>query len=178
MRINAKVREYELKHDDGTANKGRLLEDIIPELLGIPINLKLKVPRSFHESLKKFMKEHGLDPKFDVRKILEYGLAEESDEELERLEIERLDSSSVVHFKYAITKFKAYENLTNNKALVLGLQFLVSENESLRRASYEKSLVNSPESKWTKEKIDSFQKKYVFGNKSAEKDEHGGKTGK
>ena len=76
MHINAKVREYELKRDDGTANRGRLLEDIIPELLGIPINLKLKVPRSFHESLKKFMKEHGLDPKFDVRKILEYGLAE------------------------------------------------------------------------------------------------------
>jgi hypothetical protein len=178
MRINAKVREYELKHDDGTANRGRLLEDIIPELLGIPINLKLKVPRSFHESLKKFMKEHGLDPKFDVRKILEYGLAEESDEELERLEMERKDYGKEVYSKYAITKFKAYENLTNNKALALGLQFLVSENESLRRASYEKSLVDSPESKWTKEKIDDFQRKYVFGNKSAEKDEHWGKTGK
>jgi len=178
MRINAKEREYKLKHDDGTANRSRLLEDIIPELLGIPVNLKLTVPRSFYESLKKFVKDHGLHPKLDVRKIVEYGLVEESDAELERLEMERLDSSSVVHSKYAITKFKAYENLTNNKALVLGLQFLVSENESLRRAAYEKSLVDSPENEWTKERIGSFQKKYVFGNKSAEKDEHGGKTGK
>ena len=178
MRINAKVREYELKHDDGTANRSRLLEDIIPELLGIPVNLKLTVPRSFYESLKKFIKEHGLHPKLDVRKIVEYGLVEESDVELERLEIERLGSSSALHFKYATTKFKAYENLTNSKALVLGLQFLVSENESLRRVAYEKGLVDSPESKWTKERIDDFQRKYVFGNKSTEKDEHGGKTGK
>ena len=178
MHINAKAREQELKSDDETTSRGRLLEDITPELLGIPINLKLSVPRSFHESLKKFMKEHGLDPKFDVRKILEYGLAEESDEELERLEIERLDSSSVVHFKYAITKFKAYENLTYNKALALGLQFLVSENESLRRVLHEECLANSPESKWTRERIDDFQRKYVFGNKSAEKDEYGGKTEK
>jgi hypothetical protein len=178
MRINAKVREYELKHDDGTANRSRLLEDIIPELLGVPVNLKLTVPRSFYDSLKGFIKEHGLHPKFDVRKILEYGLVEESDVELERLEVERKDYGKEVYSKYAITKFKAYENLTNNKALALGLQFLVLENKSLRRAAYEKGLVNSPESKWTKEKIDDFQKKYVFGNKSAEKDEHGGKTGK
>ena len=178
MRINAKGREHELKRDDRKANRGRLLEDIIPELLGIPISLKLTVPRSFYGSLKKFVKEHGLDPKLDVRKIVEYGLVEESDVELERLEMERKDYGKEVYSKYAITKFKAYENLTNNKALVLGLQFLVSENESLRRASYEKGLVNSPDNEWTKEKIDDFQRKYVFGNKSAEKDEHGGKTGK
>jgi len=153
-----------LKRDDRKANRSQLLEDIIPELLGIPISLKLTVPGSFYESLKEFIREHGLHPKLDVRKILEYGLVEESDVELERLEIERLDSSSVVHSKYATTKFKAYENLTNNKALVLGLQFLVSENESLRRVAYEKGLVDSPESKWTKERIDDFQRKYVFGS--------------
>jgi hypothetical protein len=178
MHTNAKAREQKLKSDDETTSRSRVLDDIIPELLGIPINLKLSVPRTFHESLKKFMKEHGLDPKFDVRKILEYGLAEESDEELERLEIERLNPSSEVHSMYAITKFKAYENLMYNKALVLELQSLVSENESLRRVLHEKGLVNSPESKWTRERIDDFQRKYVFGNKSAEKDEYGGKTEK
>ena len=113
--------------------KHQSLEDVIPELLGIPIHLKLSVPRSFYETLKKFIKDHGLDPKFDVRKILEYGLAEESDEELERLEKERCQPSSKVHTSYAITKFKAYENLMDNKALTLKLQFVVSENERLRR---------------------------------------------
>jgi len=178
MHTNAKAREQEMKSDDETTSRGRLLEDITPELLGIPINLKLSVPRTFHESLKKFMKEHGLDPKFDVRKILEYGLAEESDEELERLEIERLNPSSEVHSMYAITKFKAYENLTYNKTLARGLPFLVLENESLRRVLHEEGLTNSPESKWTRERIDDFQRKYVFGNKSAEKDEYGEKTEK
>jgi len=43
---------------------------------------------------------------------------------------------------------------------------------------HEEGLVNSPESKWTRERIDDFQRKYVFGNKSAEKDEYGGKTEK
>ncbi len=177
MHISAKAREYELKPEDGT-RRSQVLDDIMPELLGIPISLKLRVPGSFHGSLKKFIKEHGLDPKFDVRKILEYGLMEESDVELERLEKERLDPSSEVYSKYAMTKFKAYENLMYNKALTRRLQFLVSENESLRRVLYEKGLVNSPESKWTKERIDDFQRKYVFGNRSTEKDECGGKTEK
>jgi hypothetical protein len=176
MHISAKAREYELKRDDGTTRRSQLLDDIIPELLCIPINLKLKVPRSFQESLKKFVKEHGLDPKFDVRKILEYGLMEESDVELERLEMERLDPSSEVYSKSAVTKFKTYENFVYNKSRAQGLPFLVSENESLRRVLHEKGLVDSPESKWTKEKIDDFQRKYVFGNKSTEKDEHEGKT--
>jgi hypothetical protein len=177
MQISAKAREYELNPDDGT-KRSWVLDDIMPELLGIPINLKLAVPRSCQESLKKFIKEHGLDPKFDVRKILEYGLVEESIVELERLEMERKEYVREAYSKYAITKFKAYENLMENKALARRLQFLVLENESLRRVLFEKDLVNSIESKWTKEKIDEFQRKYVFGNKSTEKVEHGGKAEK
>jgi hypothetical protein len=146
--------------------KHQSLEDIIPELLGIPIHLKLSVPRSFYETLKKFIKDHGLDPKFDVRKILEYGLAEESDEELERLEKERCQPSSKVHTSYAITKFKAYENLMDNKALTLKLQFVVSENERLRKLLLEKGLIDSIETEWTKEKINEFQEKYLFGQKT------------
>jgi len=146
--------------------KHQSLEDIIPELLGIPIHLKLSVPRSFYETLKKFIKDHGLDPKFDVRKILEYGLAEESDEELERLEKERCQPSSKVHTSYAITKFKAYENLMDNKALTLKLQFVVSENERLRILLLEKGLIDSIETEWTKEKINEFQEKYLFGQKT------------
>lgn len=177
MHISAKARECELKRDDGT-RRSQLLGDVIPELLGIPIHLKLKVPRSFQESLKKFIKEHGLDPKFDVRKILEYGLVEESDAELERLEMERVDLSSEVYSKSAVTKFKTYENFVYNKSRAQGLPSLVSENESLRRVLHEKGLVDSPESKWPKEKIDDFQRKYVFGNRSTEKNEHEGKAEK
>ena len=166
-----------MKRDDGT-RRSRGLDDVIPEVLGIPIHLQLKVSRSFQESLKKFVKEHGLDPKFDVRKILEYGLMEESDAELERLERESLDTSSEVYSKSAVTKFKTYENLVYNKSRAQGLPLLVSENESLRRILYEKGLADSPESKWTKEKIDEFQRKYIFGNRTTEKDEHGGTTEK
>lgn len=166
-----------MKSEDET-KRSQLLGNVIPEVLGIPVNLKLKVPRSFQESLKKFVKEHGLDPKFDIRKILEYGLGEESDAELERLEKERLDPTSEAYSKAAVMKFKAYENFVYNKSRAQGLPFLVSENESLRRVLYEKSLVDSPESNWTNEKIDDFQRKYVFGNTSTEKDEHEGKTEK
>jgi hypothetical protein len=161
MHISAKAREYELKRDEGT-RRSQFLGDVITELLGIPIHLKLKVPRSFQEALKKFVKEYGLHPKFDVRKILEYGLVEESDLELERLEIERLDPSSEVNSKSAIIKFKTYENFVYNKSRAQGLPFLVSENGSLRRVLYEKGLVDSPENKWTKEKIDGFQTSIAF----------------
>jgi len=161
MRMSAKAREYELKRDEGT-RRSQLLGDVITELLGIPIHLKLRVPRSFQESLKKFVKEHGLHPKFDVRKILEYGLVEESDVELERLEMERLDPSSEVNSKSAVMKFKTYENFVYNKSRAQGLPSLVSENGSLRRVLYEKGLVDSPENKWTKAKIDDFQSKYCF----------------
>jgi hypothetical protein len=136
-------------------------------LLGIPIHLKLFVPRGFADTLRKFVKDHGLDPKFDARKILEYGLVQESDEELERLERERCQPSSEVHTNYAITKFKAYENLVNNKALTLKLQFLVSENERLKRILLEKGLIDSIETEWTKEKINEFQEKYLFGQKTS-----------
>jgi hypothetical protein len=163
-------------NSENETNRSQLLGKIVPEVLGIPVNLKLKVPRSFQESLKTFVKEHGLDPKFDIRKILEYGLDEESDAELERLEIERLDPSSEVYSKAAVMKFKAYENFVYNKSRAQGLPSLVSENGSLRRVLYEKGLVDSPESNWTKEKIDDFQRKYVFGNTSTQKDEHKGKA--
>jgi hypothetical protein len=155
-----------MKAKDKERRKSQSLDDIIPELLGIPIHLELSVPRGFADTLKKFVKDHGLDPKFDVRKILEYGLAQESDEELERLERERCQPSSKVHTNYAITKFKAYENLMDNKALTLKLQFLVSENERLRRLLLEKGLVDSIETEWTKERINEFQEKYLFGQKT------------
>ena len=145
------------------------LEEIAPELLGIPINLNLRVPRSFQESLKRFMKEHGLDPKFDLRKILEYGLVQESDEELEKLEIERLDLSSEVNSKYAIMKFKAYEHFKENQTLAQGLPSLVSENESLRRLLHNRGLDESVESEWSNKKIVEFQMKYLFRNRTAER---------
>jgi len=155
-----------MKSKSKKPRKNQNLEDIIPELLGIPIHLKLSVPRSFADTLRGFVKDHGLHPKFDVRKILEYGLVQESDEELERLERERCQPSSEVHANYARTKFRAYENLMDNKALTLKLQFFVSENEQLRRLSHEKGLIDSIDTKWTREKIDEFQRKYLFGQKT------------
>jgi hypothetical protein len=155
-----------MKAENKKPRKSQSLEDIIPELLGIPIHLELSVPRGFADTLKKFVKDHGLDSKFDVRKILEYGLAEESDEELKKLERERHQSSSEVHTNYAITKFKAYENLMDNKALTVKLQFMVSENERLKGLMLEKGLIDSAMTEWTKEKIDEFQRKYLFGQKT------------
>lgn len=163
--MKQKVKNEETKKPKGS----QLLDDIMPDLLGIPIELKLLVPRTFYAVLKKFINEHGLDPKFDVRKILEYGLAEESDEELDRLERERCQPTSKVNTEYAVTKFKAYESLMDNKPLAQGLPHLVSENESLRRVLYEKGLIDSPESEWTREKITNFQRKYVFGNRQSKK---------
>lgn len=155
-----------MKTENKKQSKSRNLDNIIPELLGIPIHLKLSVPRDFADTLKKFVKDQGLHPKFDVRKILEYGLVQESDETLERLEKERCQPSSEVRAKYAITKFKAYENLMDNKALTLKLQFLVSENERLRRLLHERGLTDSIGTGWTREKIDEFQRKYLLGEKT------------
>ena len=166
MHYKPKTRTKRMNSENRKPSKHQSLEDIIPELLGIPVHLKLSVPRSFYETLKKFIKDHGLDPKFDVRKIVEYGLTEESDKELERLEKERCQPSSEVHTNYAVTKFKAYENLMDNKALTLKLQFLVSENERLRGRMFEKGLIDSVIGGWTKEKIDRFQRKYLFGQKT------------
>jgi len=154
-----------MKVKDEGHRKSHSLYDIIPELLGIPIHLRLSVPRVFVDTLKKFVKDHGLHPKYDVRKIVEYGLAQESDKELERLERERCQPSSKVYTNYAITKFQAYESLMDNKALTLKLQFLVSENDRLRRLMLEKGLTASAVTEWTKEKIDEFQRKYLFGQK-------------
>jgi hypothetical protein len=146
--------------------KRQRLDDIIPELLGIPIHLKLSVATGFANMLKKFIKDHGLHPKYDVRKILEFGLAEESDEELERLEVERLEQSSGLHQNHALVKFRAYEDLMDNKSLTLKLQFLVSENGGLRRQLAEKGLITSAPATWTKERIAEFQGKYILREKT------------
>jgi hypothetical protein len=53
----------------------------------------------------------------------------------------------------------------DNKALTVKLQFLVSENILLRRLLHEKGLIDSIETEWTREKIDEFQRKYLFGQK-------------
>jgi hypothetical protein len=154
-----------MKTESAKTRKNPLFDKILPELTGTSVSLRLSIPRSFHNSLKKFIKDYSLHPKFDVRKILEYGLTEESDEELKKLEKERMQPFSEVHTKYAVTKFKAYENLMENKVLALRLQFLVSENERLRQAMFKKGLIDSPETGWTRKRIEEFQNKYVFNEK-------------
>jgi hypothetical protein len=160
-----RTRDEKMEVKSKKPHKRRNLDDIIPELLGIPVHLELTVPKGFADKLKKFVKDHGLHPKFDVRKVVEFGLAEESDEELERLEGERRKQSSGIHGNYATTKFRAYENLMDNEVLTLKLQFLVSKNESLRRLLAETGLVDLAVTKWTKAKIEEFQCKYLFGKK-------------
>ena len=128
--------------------------------------LKASIPQEAAEKLGRFLNEKGLSKRQGVMTLIEYGLSEESAEELERLKSEKESQMNRMWGEHAPMKFGAYEYFTENGALTRRLPLSLSRNRSLKKQLRDKglhSLVPKDEwDDWKDEEVDSFFRRYVF----------------
>ena len=128
--------------------------------------LKVVIPYETAKRLEQFLKEKGLPKRQGIPIIIEYGLSDESEEELQKLKSEKESQTHDLYGTYCIMKFRAYEYLMENKAITMRLSFMLSENRSLKHRLKEQGLqsyvAEDEWDKWDEAKMNEFFQKYVF----------------
>lgn len=131
--------------------------------------LKVAIPHEVAEKLEQFLKEKGLSKRQGVPLLIEYGLSGESEEELEKLRLEKESQLHHLYGTYCNMKFRAYEYFMENKAITMRLPFLLSKNRSLKQKLVEEGLqgyISQDEwDNWNEDKVNEFFRKYVFMNR-------------
>jgi len=131
--------------------------------------LKVTIPREVAEKLKRLLKEKGLLERQGIVLLISYGLSDESEEELEKLKLEKETQMHHLYGTYCVMKFRAYEYFMGNKAITMRLSFLLSKNQSLKQELVEEGLqscISQDEwDNWDEAKVNEFFRKYVFMNR-------------
>jgi len=133
--------------------------------------LSVTIPDSKAESFRKFLNEKGLSESYGIHLLMQYGLSEEDEEELEKLGLEK--DSQVGHSlyrEYVVMKFQAYEYFMENKRITMKLNLLLSENRLLKKRLEKEGLQNCVSKDewddWDKARVDEFYRKYIFIDRS------------
>jgi len=133
---------------------------------GAGVYLRVSMSNEFYNELYGFLKQMGLtcwgNDKKAIPLFLEFGLSEESREELERVKEEFLKVSS----RYAAMSFQTSEYYAKSSAVAMGLHQHLQENRSLKRSLRERGLwecVSEDEwDKWDDDFINELYRRYVF----------------
>lgn len=131
--------------------------------------LKVAIPFEAAKKMEVFLEEKGLTRRQGIQMLIEYGLSEENEEELENLESERKSQIHYLYGNYCRMKFQAYEFFMENKVLAMKLRFLLSENQLLKnrlKCDDLRSYVSQDEwDNWNEALIENYYRKYVFANR-------------
>lgn len=132
-------------------------------------HLKVAISHAAAQKLEQFLKEKGFSRRQGIPLIIEYGLSDESEEELEKLKLEKESHARHLYGTYCIMKFRAYQYFMENKAITMRLPSALSKNRSLKQRLREEGLqsfVSQDEwDEWNEAKVKEFFRKYVFMNK-------------
>jgi hypothetical protein len=134
------------------------------------VHLKVVIPYETAKELSHFLKEKGILESQGIPLLIQYGLSNESEEEIERLKNEmKSEEARRLWGEYAIMKFQAYELFTENKAMVMRLPNMLYENKLLKRRlktkGLQKFIPKSEWDNWNQLSIDSFYRKYIFASR-------------
>jgi len=128
--------------------------------------LKVSIPHAAAEKLEQFLKEKGLFERQGIPLLIEYGLSDESEEELDKLRLEKESQIHHMYGTYCNMKFRAYGYFMENKALTMRLSSLLFKNQSLKQKLAEEGLqsyLSQDEwDRWDEAKVNEFFSKYVF----------------
>ncbi|MGQ9743866.1 MAG: hypothetical protein ACUVQW_04540 [Candidatus Bathycorpusculaceae bacterium] len=131
--------------------------------------LRVAIPHAAAEKLEQFLKEKGLSERQGIPLLIEYGLSDESEEELDKLRLEKESQIHHMYGTYCNMKFRAYEYFMENKAITIRLSFLLSKNQSLKQKLVEEGLqsyLSQDEwDNWNEAEVNEFFRKYVFMNR-------------
>jgi len=131
--------------------------------------LKVVISKEAAKKLEQFLTEKGLPKKQCISLLIRYGLSDESEEELEKLKLEKESQMHHMYGSYCNMKFRAYEYFITNKAMTIRLSFLLSKNRSLKQKLIKEGLQKCASKDewdgWDELKVNEFFCKYVFMNR-------------
>jgi len=131
--------------------------------------LEVSIPHATAEKLEQFLREKGLFERQGIPLLIEYGLSDESEEELDKLRLEKESQIHHMYGTYCNMKFRAYEYFMENKAMVMRLSSSLSKNQSLKKKLAEEGLQSCLSQdewdRWDEAKVNEFFRKYVFMNR-------------
>ena len=133
---------------------------------GDRVYLRVAISGEFYNELYEFLERTGLtcwgNDKKAVPLFLQFGLSEESREELERIKGEFLKVSS----RHAAMSFQTSEYYAKSSTIAMGLRQVLQENKSLKRSLRERGLekhVSEDEwDNWDDNFINELYRRYVF----------------
>jgi len=131
--------------------------------------LKVAIPCEAAKKLEHFLKEKGFTQKNGIPLLVDYGLSDQSEEELEKLKMERETQVGKLYSMYCKMKFYSYNYFRENKAIAMSLTLLLHENRSLKTRMKNEDLQDLvPKDEWDdwdESVIDNYYRKYVFINR-------------
>jgi len=132
-------------------------------------HLKITIQSEAAEKVKNFLNEKGLPERWSVPLLIEYGLSDETEKELDKLKSEMQSQMRELWRKYALMKFKAYGVFTENTRITMKLNMLLSENWSLKKRLKDESLLEPVPSiewdVWSNTVTENYYRKYVCKNR-------------
>jgi hypothetical protein len=132
-------------------------------------HLKITIQSEAAEKVKNFLNEKGLPERWGLPLLIEYGLSEETEKELDKLKSEMQLQMRELWRKYALMKFKAYGLFTENTRITMKLNMLLSENWSLKKRLKDERLLEPVPSNewdgWSKTVTENYYRKYVCKNR-------------
>jgi len=133
--------------------------------------LNVTIPVTEAENINKLLKEKGLSQKNGIPLLIQYGLSDETEEELEKLRLEKNSKAGYsLTSRSAAMHFQTYQYFMENKRLTIKLNIMLSENRSMKKRLENEDLQNRvPKDEWDnwdKARVDEFYRKYVFMNQS------------
>jgi predicted DNA binding CopG/RHH family protein len=165
---NMKINKSKLSHREQVSQRRRA--DLITALEAIEsrekARLRVAIPCGVGGKLEQFLKEKGLFERQGIPLLIEYGLSDESEEELNKLRLEKESQMDHMYGTYCNMKFRAYEYFMENKAITIRLSFSLSKNQSLKQKLVKEGLqgyISQDEwDNWNEAKVNEFFHKYVF----------------
>jgi hypothetical protein len=166
-----KINESKPSHEEHVSQRHHA--DLITALEEIEsrekARLKVAIPYEVAEKLEQFLNEKGLFERQGIPLLMEYGLSDESEKELEKLKLEKESQMHHLYGTYCNMKFHTYEYSMENNAITMRLSFTLSKNRSLKQRMREEGLqscISQDEwDNWDEAKVNEFFRKYVFINR-------------
>jgi hypothetical protein len=128
--------------------------------------LKVDIPHEAAEKMNQFLREKGLLNAHGIQILIEYGLSEESEEELGRLKSEMQAQTPHLWRDYAAMLRRIRECLIENYVMTLKLRSLLTQNRLLKKRLEEEGLQSYiAGDEWDETKLSNFYTKYVLVNR-------------
>jgi hypothetical protein len=134
------------------------------------VRIKVPIPYETAEKVRLFFKEKGILENQGIPLLIQYGLSNESEEELEKLKNEmNSEDGRNLWGKYAVTKFEAYEYFMENKSMVMSLSRTLEENRMLKKRlkieGLTKFIPRDEWDNWDDSTVYAYYQRYVFGRR-------------